>query len=98
MLRLRDSERDAPVNLTGHRHPPQVIVGADHGCGVHKTSVVELVDNALDFSVENGKKPGSTINVLLDHHRQLSQVRDDADGLPDKDAELLISCSQSGRH
>jgi Histidine kinase-, DNA gyrase B-, and HSP90-like ATPase len=55
------------------------------------TGLCELVDNALDFWVSNGAKPKLTISVLLDPDRQFIQVRDNAGGVSEEQAELLIA-------
>jgi hypothetical protein len=56
-----------------------------------KTGLCELIDNAIDFWVSNDKKPKLIISVLLDPDRQFIQVRDNAGGVSDDHAELLIA-------
>ena len=56
-----------------------------------KTGLSELVDNALDFWISNGKKSNLTINIVLDADRQFIQVRDNAGGVSEDQAELLIA-------
>lgn len=56
-----------------------------------KTGLCELVDNAIDFWVSNGKKAQLTISVVLDPDRQFIQVRDDAGGVGEDEAQLLIT-------
>lgn len=56
-----------------------------------KTGLCELVDNALDFWISNNKKPKLTISIVLDHDRQFIQVRDNAGGVSEDQAELLIA-------
>lgn len=56
-----------------------------------KTGLCELIDNALDQWLAREKVQTLHIAVTLDHERQLIQVRDDAGGIPEDQAELLIS-------
>jgi len=56
-----------------------------------KTGLYELVDNALDFWISNGKKGALTIDITLDADRQLIQVRDNAGGVSENQAKLLIA-------
>ncbi len=56
-----------------------------------KTGVCELVDNALDLWVGQGRKANLTIDVTLDADRQLIKVRDNAGGIDANQAELLIA-------
>lgn len=56
-----------------------------------KTGLCELVDNALDFWVFNGMQPKLTVSVVLDHDRQFIQVGDNAGGVSEDQAELLIA-------
>jgi hypothetical protein len=56
-----------------------------------KTGLCELIDNALDFWVSNDKKDKLKISVSLDTDRQLIQVSDNAGGVGEDQAELLIA-------
>lgn len=56
-----------------------------------KTGLCELVDNALDFWTSDGKKKPLHIDLALDADRQYIQVRDNAGGVSEDAAELLIS-------
>lgn len=56
-----------------------------------KTGLCELIDNALDFWVSTGMKAHLKIDVLLDTDRQFIQVRDNAGGVREDQAELLIA-------
>ncbi len=56
-----------------------------------KTGLCELVDNALDFWIANNKKPGLAISIVLDPDRQFIQVRDNAGGVSEDEAQLLIA-------
>jgi hypothetical protein len=56
-----------------------------------KTALCELVDNALDFWVSNGMKTKLTISVVLDPDRQFIQVHDNAGGVSEDQADLLIA-------
>jgi len=46
-----------------------------------KTGLCELVDNAIDCWIIGGKKKSLTIDITLDHNRQLISVVDDAGGV-----------------
>ena len=56
-----------------------------------KTGLCELIDNALDLWVSNDKKPKLTVSVVLDPDRQFIQVCDNAGGVSEDQAELLIA-------
>lgn len=56
-----------------------------------KTGLCELIDNALDFWVSNEKKSKLRIKVVLDPDRQHIQVHDNAGGVSEEEAELLIA-------
>ena len=56
-----------------------------------KTGLCELVDNALDFWVSSGMKSQLVVSVVLDADRQFIQVRDNAGGVSEDQAELLIA-------
>lgn len=56
-----------------------------------KTGLCELVDNALDLWVSNDKNSNLKISVVLDPDRQFIQVRDNAGGVSEDQAELLIA-------
>jgi hypothetical protein len=57
-----------------------------------QTGLCELVDNALDLWITNGRKPAAlSIDVTLDYSRQLISVRDNAGGITRDQLELLIS-------
>src|SRR5262245_17566608 len=56
-----------------------------------KTGICELVDNAIDGWVSNGKQPGLAISIVLDASRQVILVRDNAGGVREEDAELLVA-------
>ena len=56
-----------------------------------KTGVCELIDNALDLWVSNGRHQQLSIAVDLEIGRQIIKVADDAGGVSEKDAELLVS-------
>ncbi len=61
-----------------------------------KTGLCELVDNAIDHWLGNGNKPGFTVTITLDAERQFIQVSDNAGGVAEEDAELLIAPGASG--
>lgn len=56
-----------------------------------RTGICELIDNALDFWLTNGRKTGLKIDVRLDVERQMMRVSDNAGGVRENDARLLIS-------
>ena len=56
-----------------------------------RTGICELVDNALDFWLASGKKPGLKVDVRLDVQRQMIRVSDNAGGVRAEDARLLVS-------
>lgn len=56
-----------------------------------KTGLCELIDNALDLWIANEKKTSLEIQVALDADRQLIQVKDNAGGVNEENAELLIA-------
>src|SRR3546814_8550386 len=56
-----------------------------------RTGLCELVDNALDLWMENGRKAKLSISVVLDRDRQFIQVRDNAGGVSEDHARLLIA-------
>ena len=56
-----------------------------------KTGLCELIDNALDLWMASDGKKKLSVNITLDHDRQVIQVLDDAGGIPEGLAELLIA-------
>lgn len=56
-----------------------------------KTGLCELVDNALDFWVSDGKRSKLEIKVELDPERGIIQVDDNAGGVSEDETELLIA-------
>lgn len=56
-----------------------------------KTGICELIDNALDFWILSGRKSALKIEVNLDTDRQVIQVRDNAGGVSEENAELLVA-------
>jgi len=61
-----------------------------------RTGLCELIDNAIDHWITNSAKPGLKISIALDHDRQFIQVADNAGGVAETDAELLIAPGASG--
>jgi hypothetical protein len=61
-----------------------------------RTGLCELIDNAVDLWIANNKKPKLTISVTLDADRQFIQVYDNAGGVQEKNARLLIAPGASG--
>ena len=56
-----------------------------------KTGVCELIDNALDVWRSSGAEANLEISVVLDVDRQFIRVKDNAGGVGEDDAELLIA-------
>ena len=56
-----------------------------------RTGICELVDNALDLWMLNERARGLEIQVFLDVDRQLIRVLDNAGGVRESQAELLIA-------
>lgn len=56
-----------------------------------RTGLCELVDNALDLWMLNGRTRSLTVNLELDVERQLISVEDDAGGVTESDLRLLIA-------
>ncbi|AXV82234.1 ATP-binding protein [Ralstonia solanacearum] len=56
-----------------------------------RTGICELVDNALDLWLASGKRPGLKVDVQLNVERQMIRVSDNAGGVREEDARLLIS-------
>lgn len=56
-----------------------------------QTGLCELVDNALDLWMENERKTKLTIDIVLDHERQLIAVRDNAGGVREDQLRLLVA-------
>lgn len=62
-----------------------------------QTGLCELVDNALDFWINNNKKPAALkIDITLDAVRQLIKVRDNAGGVGRDQLRLLVAPGASG--
>lgn len=55
-----------------------------------KTSICELVDNAIDLWMLAGRTKSLAIDVLLDAEQQLISVKDDAGGVKQDELRLLI--------
>ena len=56
-----------------------------------QTGLCELVDNALDLWMENERKSSLTIDIALDHQRQLISVGDNAGGVRENQLRLLVA-------
>jgi Histidine kinase-, DNA gyrase B-, and HSP90-like ATPase len=61
-----------------------------------KTGLCELVDNAFDVWVSNGKPSGLIIDVRLDPDRQLISVIDNAGGVPEDKLRRLVAPGVTG--
>ncbi len=56
-----------------------------------KTSLCELVDNAIDQWTDTAKKPGFCVKVTLDPDRQIIRVEDNAGGVRREEIEFLVA-------
>ena len=56
-----------------------------------RTGLCELVDNALDLWITNGKKTKLVVDVTLDVQRQMISVEDNAGGVREQQLRLLIA-------
>jgi hypothetical protein len=56
-----------------------------------QTGLCELIDNALDLWIDNDRKKTLTIDIVLDHERQLISVRDNAGGVKEDQLRLLVA-------
>lgn len=61
-----------------------------------KTSLCELIDNAIDIWMANQKKTAIEIQLTLDSERQLITIKDNAGGVPKEKLRLLIAPGASG--
>lgn len=59
-------------------------------------SICELVDNALDVWVKDGKAEHLTIDISLDTRQQIIVIQDNAGGLRKDDLRYIIGPGQSG--
>lgn len=55
------------------------------------TSICELIDNALDIWLKNGKKNPINIVVDIDVERKVINIQDNAGGVPENEHQVLIS-------
>lgn len=60
-----------------------------------RTGLCELVDNALDPWVHTKMKAALKVSVVLDPDRQFIQVSDNAGGVKEDEAELLVALAQA---
>lgn len=56
-----------------------------------KTSMCELIDNALDIWLKSGKSDALTIKLDLDSDRQLIRIQDNAGEVPEGEHRVLVS-------
>lgn len=61
-----------------------------------QTGLCELIDNALDHWMANGKKKEFGITINLDALRQIISVKDNAGGIHVNDLRLLVAPGASG--
>lgn len=61
-----------------------------------KTSLCELIDNAIDIWMANQKKTEIEIQITLDAERQIITIKDNAGGVPKEKLRLLIAPGASG--
>lgn len=55
------------------------------------TSVCELIDNALDIWLRNGRKGNLRVQIDLDIHNRTLRITDNAGGVPESELRVLIS-------
>ncbi|HEX4964700.1 MAG TPA: ATP-binding protein [Thermoanaerobaculia bacterium] len=55
------------------------------------TSICELIDNALDIWIRNGKQADLCVEIDLDIHSRSLRITDNAGGIPESDLHVLIS-------
>lgn len=63
-----------------------------------KTSICELIDNALDMWLKNGRSTSLSINIDLDWNRQIIKIQDCAGGVAEEDHQMLISPGASNNN
>lgn len=56
-----------------------------------KTSICELVDNAIDHWIDGGRLSPLKIEVFVNRDRQIISVKDNAGGIPASQLQLLIA-------
>ncbi|MCE4073568.1 MULTISPECIES: ATP-binding protein [Pseudomonas] len=61
-----------------------------------QTGLCELIDNAIDHWMENGRSTGFRVDVQLDSDRQIIEVNDNAGGIKGSDLRLLVAPGASG--
>jgi len=61
-----------------------------------RTGLFELVDNAIDCGVSNGKSGDLKIDIYLDAERQIISVTDNAGGIKEPQLRLLVAPGASG--
>jgi hypothetical protein len=59
-------------------------------------AICELVDNALDLWIKNGKTKPLNVNIDLDSAQQSIDVSDDAGGIPKKELPNIIGPGRTG--
>ena len=59
-------------------------------------SICELVDNALDVWVRNGRRSVVRIDISLDPQQQTVSVKDDAGGIKREELSLVVSPGRTG--
>ena len=59
-------------------------------------SICELIDNALDIWVKNGKKDPIVIIIDIDKNQQTISVNDNAGGVKKSELVYIVSPGQSG--
>lgn len=58
-------------------------------------ALCELIDNAIDNWIFNGRHGKVTISITLDYQRQTIIVSDDSGGIKEEDLELIVSPGQT---
>jgi hypothetical protein len=55
------------------------------------TSICELIDNALDIWLRNGKQTDLCVEIDVDIHSRSLRIADNAGGVPENELKVLIS-------
>src|SRR5262245_44832095 len=55
------------------------------------TSICELIDNALDIWLRNGRQADLCVEIDLDIHNRSLRITDNAGGIPESELQVLIS-------
>ncbi|HWJ28265.1 MAG TPA: ATP-binding protein [Flavisolibacter sp.] len=56
-----------------------------------KSSLCELIDNAIDNWINNGKKSKLTVNIIFDYRQQFISASDNSGGVKDSDLRVIVA-------